>query len=132
VNKLSLEKSQTRSSEDKVLHGVQANRKKTATFREDKYSRKLKSEETSLVESKLNRMTRKIISSPSQTDVNIPELHYTNVESLKQADKLREIEDKILEMQKCITELRIELYSERLKVKENIQTETVPLVRRTV
>jgi hypothetical protein len=114
-----------------MLHEVEANRKESSTFREDKYGRKLKSEETKLVEFKLNRMTRKIVSSPPQTDVNITDLHYTNLESSKQADILRELEDNILEMEKCITELRVELYSKRLKVKENIQAKTGPLVGRT-
>jgi hypothetical protein len=91
----------------------------------------MEQKETRLVESKLNRMTRKILSSLPQTDVNIPDLRFTNLESLKQADKLRELEDKILEIQKCITELRIELYSERLKVKENVQAKTVPVVGHT-
>jgi hypothetical protein len=69
-----------------MLHEVQANRKENGTFREVKYSRKLKSDETRLVDPKLNRMTRQIVSSPPQTDVNIPDLHYTNL------DKLRELE----------------------------------------
>jgi hypothetical protein len=74
-------------------------------------------------------MARKIVSSPPQTDVNIPDLHYTNLESL--AYMVRELEDKILEMQKCIIELRMELYSKRLNVKKNMQAKTVPLVGHT-
>jgi serine/threonine protein kinase len=107
----------TRSSEVKRLHDV-------GILREDRSSGMLDSEEIWLVQSELNRMTRKIVSSPSQMDADIPDLHYTSVQSPKPADKLRELEDKILEMQKCITELRMELYSERLKAKENIQAKT--------
>jgi hypothetical protein len=74
-----------------MLHNVKANIKETGTWKEDKSSGMLKSEETRLVESKLNRMTRKIVSSPSQTNVNISDLHYTNLESTKQANKQREL-----------------------------------------
>jgi flagellar biosynthesis chaperone FliJ len=49
------------------------------------------------------------------------------LDSSKPADKLKELEDKILEMQNCTTELRVELYSECMKVKENIQAKIVPL-----
>jgi hypothetical protein len=54
----------------------------------------LESEEIGLMGSQLNRMTRKIVSSPSQTDVNIPDLHNASLQSSKPVDKLRELEIK--------------------------------------
>jgi serine/threonine protein kinase len=111
----------TKSSEDKMPHDDPATIKDTLTLREERCNGMLESGETGLVGPELNRMTRKIVSSTSQTDVNIPDLDYTNLQSSKPADKLRELENKILEMQNCITELRMEMYSERLKAKEDIQ-----------
>jgi serine/threonine protein kinase len=114
----------TRSSEDKMPHDGLANIKDTLTLREERCSGMLESEETGLVGPELNRMTRKNVSSTSQTDVNIPDLDYTSLQSSKPADKLRELENKILELQKCLTELRVEMYSERLKAKEDMQVKT--------
>jgi hypothetical protein len=125
-----LEKVHTHDRIHELLLQNKANIKDTGTMREDRSSGMLESEETRLVESNLKRLTRKIVSLPSQSDVNIPDLLYTSLESSKPADKPRKLEDKILEMHKCLTELRMELYSECLKVKENIQAKTVPLVGR--
>jgi hypothetical protein len=103
--------------------------KDTGTLRDDRPNGMLESEDTGLVGSELNRMTKKIVSSPSQTNVNIRNLYYTSLQSSKPTDNLRELEDKILEVQKCITELRMELYSEHLKAKEDMQAKALKLVR---
>jgi hypothetical protein len=61
------------------------NMKDTGALREDRF-----------MESYFNRMTRKIVSSPSQTIVNMPDLYYTSLEPSKPANTPSELEDNFL------------------------------------
>lgn len=60
--------------------------------------------ETGLVGSELAGIARKTVNLASQIIVNILEPHGTSLQPAEAADKLRELEDKIWEEQKCINE----------------------------